>query len=285
MMSKIILFLLLSLCMSATSVYPENIMSCTAISSDSESIYKLDLLNYKWVLDERWGKGKYYSTCISPSGQYLAAAKFLANGFLIIDSKGNKIADIDIGIGLLSWSPTEEFLVCLGSSSNSKDEKVGDIYLYNLKTNELKKIYSLASYFDYPSPPSWNSTGDKIYFINKDNVIIEFDIIKKTSLEITSGKGVYWISESELLIRKERKYYLYNLQSKEEKYLFKLGWWQYPPISLSPDKKVFLCWDTMPRKFGNPEQWYTAIREFPSGRTLKVIANYGANCFSWYCIP
>jgi hypothetical protein len=39
----------------------------------------------------------------------------------------------------------------------------------------------------------------------------------------------------------------------------------------------------MPRKFGNLEQWYTIIREFPSGKTLKVISNYGANDFSWYC--
>jgi|GEM_PF-4709516 len=285
MRSKIILFLLCLLWVSVPNGYPENITKCIAVSSDSESIYKLDLVNYKWVLDSRWKRAKYFIPCISPSGRYLAFAEY--RRFFIIDSDSNKIANINrSGNDLFSWSPDEEYLAFLGVSPiKSKDDKVGGLYLYNLKTKELKIIYPLASSFDYPSTPSWNNKGDKVYFISKDNMVIEFDLSTNTSQEITGGKGVDWVSETELLIRKERKYYLYNLKSKKEKYLFKLGWWQYPPISLSPDKKVFLCWDTMPRRFGNPEQWYTAIREFPSGKTIKVISNYGANCFSWYCVP
>ena len=71
MKSKIILFLLCSLCISAPNGYSENITKCIAISSDSESIYKLDLANYKWGVDIRWEKGKYFIPCISPTGRYL----------------------------------------------------------------------------------------------------------------------------------------------------------------------------------------------------------------------
>ena len=286
MIYKIIFFIAISVIGFVQMGYSKNITNCIVISTDSVSIYKLDLSKWNWCLDERWKKGKYTLPCISPSGRYLAFRKFVERGFYIIGLNGKTVVDynleIDNHIDLLSWSPTEEYLAFLGT--DDKFDKIGNIHIYNLRTKEFRTIYSFANYFDYPSSPSWDGTGKKIYFVNRDNLIIEFDIIANTLKEITGGKAVHWISESKILIRKERKkYYLYDFKSKKEKYLFRLGWWQYPPISLSPDKKFFLCWDTRPRRITLGPQGYTAIREFPSGKTIKVIHSKGANWFSWSC--
>jgi len=286
-MIKIVLFFILLLFFLPVNSYSEKGKNFSLVTSDGKSIYKLNFLNYNWILDERWEKGNYYLPYISPMGNYLAFGKYFENGFCIIDSNSKKIVDIDIDITIVSfaWSPYEKFLAFLGVNI-SDNKKSGNIYLYNIKTKELKMIFPFANIFNYPSPPSWNNEGNKIFFVDKDNMIIEFDIKKNSIKKIVEGKGVYWISKSELLIRKKnKKYYLYNMLSKKEKYLFKLGWWQYPPISLSPDKKIFVCWDTKPRISSLSQQWYTSIKEFPSGKTLKVISNIGANLFSWYHIP
>lgn len=116
-----------------------------------------------------------------------------------------------------SWSPNEEFLAFLGRSSKYKDEEIGYMYLYNLKTKLLRKIYSFANCRDYPSPASWNASGDKLYFINKDNMVIEFDIKKNMIRDIVKGKGVYWISESELLIRKKTRNTIYIICDQKMK--------------------------------------------------------------------
>lgn len=106
-MPQIILSCILASLILTKIVQAENEKSCVAVSSDSESIYRLDLLNYKWVLDERWKKGKYRSPSISPRGRYLAFEKYSERGFRIIDSKSAQIVDnnIDIAIDFFFLEP------------------------------------------------------------------------------------------------------------------------------------------------------------------------------------
>ena len=180
----------------AHPVYSENRTRCTAISSDTLSIYKLDPSTWTWSVDKRWKNPKYSFPCISPSGRYLAFEKFLERGFYVVEPNGKIVVDyvlpIDKHISDISWHPREKFLAFLGPEhKHDVDTRVGNIHLYNIKSNEFRTISYSATCFNYPSPPSWNDTGDKLYFINKDHMIVEYNIVNDTSQVITHGKGVH----------------------------------------------------------------------------------------------
>lgn len=264
------------------------VMNYTAYSSNSKNIYLSNMDNYEWVLDKRWGMDKYAYDTISPSGEKLAFVRFPYITVVIKNSKGATIVDKEMQLGdsvdNLAWHPRETHLAFLSRRKDVKKEDSADVYIMNLQAKKLVCIYRDASWMNYVSAPSWSEKGDKLYFVGTEQRIIEYDMLSKTYKDIVNVKGreVHYLSDTELVIRDDGgKYYNYNLQTKALRYLFKLGQWEYPPIFLSPDKKVFLTWDTMPRRLEFGSQWYTLIREFPSARKLRTISNKGANCFSW----
>jgi hypothetical protein len=260
----------------------------TVYSSDSKYIYFLNTDNYQWNLDKQWGTDKYAYSTISPSGEYLAFVRFPYIALVIKNSKDKIIMDEKIQSGdsieNISWHPKETYLAFLLRRKGANAENSSDVYIMDLQTKKPICIYKDAIRMNYASPPSWSNKGDKLYFVGTEQKIIEYDMLTKTFKSVLNVKGeeVHYLSDTELVIRNERnRYYNYNLQTKELKYLFKLGWWEYPPIFLSPDKNFFFTWDTMPRRLTLEPQGYTLIREFPAGRRLKTIANKGANWFSW----
>jgi Tol biopolymer transport system component len=260
----------------------------TAYSSDSKQIYYLDTDNYRWVVDSRWGMDKYDYDTISPSGEYLAFVRFPYIALVIKNFKGSILVNEEMQSGdsvdNIAWHPKETHLVFLLRRKGAKTEDSGDVCIVDLQTRKIACIYKDASWMDYVSPPSWSDKGDKLYFVGTAQRIVEYNVLTKICKDVGTVKSreVHYLSDTELVIRGEgRKYYSFNLETKELRYLFKLGYWEYPPISLSPDKKVFFTWDTMPRKLKLGSQWYTLIREFPTGMKLRTISNQGANWFSW----
>jgi hypothetical protein len=264
--SVLLPFLLMIACQGKSDVK----LDYTPFSSDSEHIYFLDKDN-KWVIDNRWGKDKYAGATISPSGKYLAFQRFPYGMFVVKNSEGITLVEYKEFVNMISWHPKETHIACIVNS---------DICIFDIQAKKMISIYPNARLKDYPSPPSWNGNGDKLFFVDANNKIIAYDLTTNKYDEVTKGKGVHYLSDTELVVRGESdKYYIYNLKTKGSKYLFKLGGWEYPPIFLSPDKKVFLTWDTMPRKLALGPQGYTLIREFPSGKKLRTTS--GAHWFSW----